>query len=38
MTTIAGKCLGVPIEIKPDRKVVLCDELSFPSGWKEGDG
>lgn len=38
MTEITGKCLGLPIRINPDREVVLCDELEFPCGWKEGDG
>ena len=38
MTTLRGKCLGIDITIKPDRDVVLCDELEFPCGWKEGDG
>jgi len=38
MTTIIGKCHGTPIEIKPDREVVKCDELEFPWNWKEEDG
>lgn len=38
MKELTGKCLGVPIRIYGDRKVVLCDELEFPCGWKEGDG
>lgn len=38
MKEIMGKCLGVPIKIRDDRKVVFCDELEFPCGWKEGDG
>ena len=38
MTTIRGKCLGIDITINPDRKVVQCDSLEFPCGWKEGDG
>lgn len=38
MTEILGKCLGKTIHIRDDRKVVLCDELEFPCGWKEGDG
>ena len=38
MTKISGKCLGVPIEINPDREVVLCDGLEFPCGWTPGDG
>ena len=33
-----GKCLGVPIKIRDDRKVVFCDGLKFPCGWKKGDG
>jgi hypothetical protein len=37
MTEITGKCLGIPIRISDDRKVVFCDELEFPCGWKEGD-
>ncbi len=38
MTTIIGKCLGVDIEINPDREVVQCDALEFPWSWKEEDG
>ncbi|MBI9021223.1 MAG: hypothetical protein JEZ10_08230 [Verrucomicrobia bacterium] len=38
MPKILGKCLGIEITIKPDREIVLCDELEFPCGWKEGDG
>ena len=38
MTKIVGKCLGIEIEINPDRKVVLCDGLTFPWEWKEEDG
>lgn len=38
MTKIRGKCLGVDIEINPDREVVLCDGLTFPFQWKEEDG
>lgn len=38
MKKIFGKCLGIPIRIHNDRKVVLCDDLEFPCGWKEGDG
>jgi hypothetical protein len=38
MTEILGKCLGIPIRINDDRKVVFCDELELPCGWKKGDG
>lgn len=38
MTEIMGKCLGIPIRIDDNRKVVFCDDLEFPYGWKEGDG
>jgi len=38
MTKIRGKCLGIDIEINPDREVVLCDGLTFPFNWKEEDG
>jgi hypothetical protein len=38
MKEILGKCLGIPIKIPADRKIVFCDGLDFPCGWKEGDG
>lgn len=38
MTKVRGKCLGVDIDIKSDREVVLCDGLTFPWSWKEEDG
>ncbi len=38
MTKIVGKCLGIEIEINPDREVVECDGLTFPFSWKEEDG
>jgi hypothetical protein len=38
MTEIPGKCLGIPIRINPNRKVVHCDGLEFPWTWEEGDG
>jgi hypothetical protein len=38
MTKVRGKCLGVDIEINPDREIVLCDGLTFPWDWKEEDG
>ena len=38
MTKIVGKCLGIEIEINPDREVVQCDALEFPWEWKEEDG
>ena len=38
MTKIVGKCLGIEIEINPDREVVLCDGLKFPWDWKPEDG
>ena len=38
MTKIVGKCLGIEIEINPDREVVLCDGLKFPFNWKPEDG
>lgn len=38
MTKIIGKCLGIPIEINPDREIVECDGLKFPWKWKEEDG
>ncbi|QHI69469.1 DUF4346 domain-containing protein [Tichowtungia aerotolerans] len=38
MSETIGKCLGIPIRIHDDRKIVCCDDLEFPCGWKEGDG
>ena len=38
MTKIRGKCLGIEIEINPDREIVQCDGLTFPWEWKEEDG
>ncbi len=38
MTKIRGKCLGIEIEINPDREIVLCDGLEFPWDWKPEDG
>lgn len=38
MTKVRGKCLGVDIEINPDREVVICDGLTFPWNWKPEDG
>lgn len=38
MSKVMGKCLGIEININPDREVVLCDGLKFPCGWKPGDG
>jgi hypothetical protein len=38
MKELHGKCLGMAIRIHDDRKVVLCDHLEFPCGWKPGDG
>ena len=38
MKKIRGKCLGIDIEICPDREVVQCDGLTFPFNWKEEDG
>lgn len=38
MTELPGKCLGIPIKIRDDRRIISCDELEFPYEWKEGDG
>ena len=38
MKELHRKCLGIPVRIHGDRKVVLCDDLEFPCGWKPGDG
>ena len=38
MKELQGKCLNTPIYVHDDRKIVYCDDLKFPCGWKPGDG